>query len=632
MSSIFGIFYKHKSIPPRLAQNIAHRINHWQADRIDSWHDQSTALGCLQLFNTAESLNERQPIQIGTCVCVADCRIDNRIILCEQLNLNSNISDAEMIAHAYLKWGITCTEHLLGDFACIIWDQKDHKMYCARDQIGIKPLFYYNDYNLFAVATEIKAILMAPEINCSISEKNIAHLLTDNIIMNCNYSERTLYNNIFRLTPAHQCVVTHLEFFKSQYWDLNPNKPIKYTDENNYIDQYKTLLQQSVKDRMRCHRNVASELSGGLDSSAVTAQASRFDNNLHAFTHVSPGTNPLYLDESKYAYKLCQYNQIKNHHLIDASTYNLSNATKYSLLVADQPLLLNNPILANNVHKKVAEKNCSILLSGFGGDECATSHAVYRLYALARQKSWLTLWCEIRNRALLENKKTLRPFVSHYMENQFYLVLRALKSLKLKRSISDYRLTDLIINPNFAKKHGIQTKICSRFDRLTYQTVNLTEYHKLVGSESWHLRARIECAQLCGLGLRFEYRYPLLDIRLLEFCLNVPDDMKRRFGFGRYLARKSLEDLLPFELQWRYDKAGSPVPATLYYVKEQGHLAQTLRNTMLSKKINYYFGEINVDKFTQKNRTIALFAMRSGMQALALEYFFRKYKNSNFLI
>lgn len=619
MSSIFGIFYKHKRMAPKLASHIAEHINHWQADRIGTWHDQSTALGCLQLFNSAESLNEQQPIKIGPYVCVADCRIDNRSELAKTLQLNPSTPDTTLIVHAYLKWGTTCTQRLIGDFTFIIWDQKCHRLFCARDHIGVKPLFYYNDSNLFAIATEIKALFNIPEIKKTISEKNLASLLTHELIMNCDYSENTLYKNIYRLTPAHQCVVTDRGFFKTQYWALDPKKETQLADEKDYIAQYQALLKQSVKDRLRSHRYIASELSGGIDSSAVTAQAAQLNKTLHAITHVAP-KNPTYLDETMYANMLCSHNDIQHHHLIDADKYNISNATQYSLLVADQPLLVNNPILAHDVHKKAKQEDCGVLLSGFGGDECATGHAAYRLQTLAKQKQWRILWHEYQSRGIIENKKSLRPFISHYLENQYQQVYNTLKKLKRTNSIPIYTLHDLIINPEFAKAQGVSEILPDARTRRNYQTVREREYHDLVGTESWHLRARIETSQLCGLGMRFEYRYPLLDIRLLEFCLSVPDDMKRHFGYGRYLARKSLEGLLPRELQWRYDKAGSPVPAALYYTKEQGHLAETLQNIPFSKELQYYFGDINPEKFTQKNALLALFSFRAGMQALALHY------------
>ena len=187
MSSICGYWKNNNSrLDSSAIELMLSAQNHWKADQKNNWNDDpSVALGHLMLYNTPESLSETLPFYDpeSDCCITADARIDNREELTEKLQIISgaanNKPDSWFILAAYKNWGEDCTQHLRGDFAFAIWDKVHQKLFCARDQIGIKPFYYYFKNSVFAFATEMKGILALEPIDKAKNEKWIADFIVN---------------------------------------------------------------------------------------------------------------------------------------------------------------------------------------------------------------------------------------------------------------------------------------------------------------------------------------------------------------------------------------------------------------------------------------------------------------------
>ncbi len=114
-------------------------------------------------------------------IITADARIDNRKELSEELDIENieEVSDSYFILKSYEKWGEKCPEHLLGDFAFAIWDEKEEKLFCARDHMGIKPFYYYLNDDIFVFGTEIKALFDVPNVPYQLNKIKVALYLMD---------------------------------------------------------------------------------------------------------------------------------------------------------------------------------------------------------------------------------------------------------------------------------------------------------------------------------------------------------------------------------------------------------------------------------------------------------------------
>lgn len=615
MSSIFGVYYRYQFIPTDLTAKITHALNYWNADKLGYWSDKHIGLGSLLLINTPEAIAEIQPLHVNPCVTVADSRLDNRDKLCEILKLGASATDSEIITHAYLTWHENCTKHLLGDFAFAIWNKQTNSLFCARDHMGVKPLYYINNEVLFAFSSDLKAFLNIPDIKIAFDDIQVSRFLTMDVLMTGEYTENTLYKNIRRLTPAHQIHADHRGFSKKHYWDLNQKKEIHYKNEVDYVEHYQYLLDQSVKARLRSEKAITCELSGGIDSSSVTAYAVKNKPDIIAITHKAP-PNTAYLDETDLAKKLCDYCHIQKHIIVDAQDYDLILASKQAIQTSSMPLQVTHPILAYNVMKAAQQLGAGVILSGFGGDECATGHAGLLMEELALQKNWKMLWKELKAKAKLSNSPYLKSFIAAYIKHQYPSLYSVIKKNPVLRKIS---IDQLIINKKFIAALNFPEYFDEFKSFYHCSSTRDSEYNLLAGKYSWHLRARLENSNVYAKGFQLEYRYPMLDIRLLEFCLNVPSYLKRKNGWGRYLARQGLQNLIPPALQWRQDKAGSPVPAALHRIKEQGQLVESLETTPLNDVSEWYFGQFKKELLQHPDTLISLYAVRSGMNLLQFQ-------------
>jgi asparagine synthase (glutamine-hydrolysing) len=177
-------------------------IDHRGPDGCGSWRDGPVALGHQQLQSTPESRVDDQPYRDGDLVVTADARLDNRDELFGALDIfptGGPVPDSHLLLEAYREWGAHCVDHLVGAFAFAVWDEAAGQLFCARDHLGVKPLYYAHAGDTFAAASEVKALLTHPAVATTLDEAKIGDFLL-NVWDN---KERTYYEAVSRLPPAH---------------------------------------------------------------------------------------------------------------------------------------------------------------------------------------------------------------------------------------------------------------------------------------------------------------------------------------------------------------------------------------------------------------------------------------------
>ncbi len=220
MSAITGIFYRgDDTVEETIIKKMNDSLSHRGPDGSDFWFEGSVGLAHQMLHTTNESLHEKLPLEENGMVITADARIDNRNELSHKLNIpdKENISDSYFILKAYERWGEKCPNELLGDFAFAIWDTWKGELFCARDHMGVKPFYYYLTDELFAFATELKAILSIAEVPRKINDVRIAQYLLSIL----GDKEITFYEGIQRLPAAHTLKINSKNIFCDKYWTLN---------------------------------------------------------------------------------------------------------------------------------------------------------------------------------------------------------------------------------------------------------------------------------------------------------------------------------------------------------------------------------------------------------------------------
>ena len=223
----------------------------------------------------------------------ADARVDDRAGLIAKLqasgrSCSSKSTDTELILHAYAVWGETCVEHLLGDFAFAIWDVQRKCLFCARDQLGVKPFFYARTSSSFVFSNTLNCLRLHPEISEKLNDLAIA----DFLIFDFNQDPATTaFADILSLPPGHALRSEANGLSVYRYWTLPVPDEIRYKRPAEYLEHFDQLMSAAVGDRLRME-TAGVLMSGGLDSTVVAAHAQRIfkrackPTGLHAYTEV----------------------------------------------------------------------------------------------------------------------------------------------------------------------------------------------------------------------------------------------------------------------------------------------------------------------------------------------------------
>lgn len=559
MSAIAGIFYRDgRKVNPKLIKKMNDKLSHRGPDGSAIWCEGPVALGHQMLWTTPESLHEKLPFheENAGLVITADARIDNRKELSEELHIDDkeDISDSYFILKSYEKWGEKCPEYLLGDFAFAIWDKNEEKLFCARDHMGVKPFYYYLDDNVFVFGTEIKALLCIDEVPRELNELKIAFHL-----MRTPYDKLyTFYENILSLTAAHLIEIEKINNKIIKYWKLNPNSEIILDSDEEYVATYRHIFTEAVQCRLRSKFQIGFELSGGLDSSSVVCMAK---NILSAKNHVDINTFSIIfdefpeVDESKYIKIISDNGGIKPNLLLGDEISPLEQI-KTLLWYQEQPFYTPNMTLLWNNYYKMNKTGMRVILDGNGGDEVLYHNKNY-LYELAVKLKWIKLVKEIQCYSKRTNDKKyllllyhcIFPLIPNFLKNSFKRLIPF-----LKKNLYTYEYFTL--NKEFAKrlggeKHlketaGVSIKIKQNFN-------TNRKHHYYILDKGSHQNG-LETQDKIASAFSIEVRHPFFDKRLVEFCYAIPDEMKVRYGWDRYLQRLAMENILPSEIQWRSQK------------------------------------------------------------------------------
>lgn len=247
----------------------------------------NAGFGHAMFRTTVEAATEQQPLTLDQKLWLtADVRLDARRELIARLedklgaplptldDSRRSPNDAELILHAYEAWAEDCVEYLLGDFAFAIWDATQQRLFCARDQLGIRQLYYSLSDDYLVFSNTLNCLRLHPHVSNNLNEQAIGDFL---LFGQNQEKDTTTFADIKRLPRAHSLSVTNEGVHLREYWTPSAST-IRYQNNRYYIDRFQELLKASVADRLRTER-VGISLSGGLDSSAIAAVATQSRNS-----------------------------------------------------------------------------------------------------------------------------------------------------------------------------------------------------------------------------------------------------------------------------------------------------------------------------------------------------------------
>ena len=469
-----------------------------------------------------------------------------------------NSSSNEVISIASFKEGLNpaCYREVFHPFAQVVRNTSTGECLLVRDHLGLRPLYYrYQSGQLIFGDTIPDIISQLPQIP-ALLDSEVTHLFGDVHY----YTDDTLYAGIKRVEPGHMVrIFPDGRIIKSAFWQLEPEgDTLHYRDEREYLEHFTSLMQESVKNATQGAVSIAAEFSAGMDSTAVYGACAERGLNPALFMHAPlPGSTnaQTYNDRYERAF-MAQFPSATIHYLMADDFDAIGIFKEYAAWFGGPPPYVFE-LFAHNIHKAVSKQGHTILLSGFGGDQGVSSHipARFILTSLINNKQFQKAWSESTP------ANTLRRLAQ--------LIQCAHPSLhKPIQHVQDIKL-----NLSNAFKKQNQQRIASThpYYRHYFKTLREVEWSFLQGPNSHEVRMRIEYSSIVAKKMGFDYRYPLLDPKLLEFFLKLPLEQKRHQGVGRYMMRRYLANVMPAAPFDTYKKKEglNIMPATMDTFKAQ---------------------------------------------------------------
>jgi asparagine synthase (glutamine-hydrolysing) len=463
-------------------------------------------------------------------------------------------SDTEVIVHAYEEWGERAVERFRGMFAIALWDNRRQRLWLVRDRVGKKPLYYLFDGDCLLFASEIKAILEAPNVSRGIDLTSLSDYLSLLYVP----SPKTIFSAIRKLPAGHYAVVTNDSFDVRQYWDL-PFCPQHEFSEDRMIDDVLGILDEATRLRMISDVPLGAFLSGGIDSSAIVGSMAQISQEPVITNSISFSVNSY--NEVHYARRVAELFSADHHefHVTpDAIPVIEQLAWHY-----DEPFADSSAIPTYYV-SKTARNNVTVSLSGDGGDE---NFAGYRRYYFDMRENYV------------------RNLVPHRIRQSFFKTLgrlypkadflprifrgKAFISNVARDPISAYFFTVSAIDED-GKRMLLHPDIIQRIRG--YSTLDLFYQIYKDAPAPDHL-SKIQYLDiktyLCediltkvdraSMAVSLEVRCPILDHILMEYVARIPSSLKLKGKNGKRLFKEALKRHLPNDILYR-KKMGFGVP------------------------------------------------------------------------
>lgn len=581
MSGIAGIYcLDGEPADLELLSRVTGRLAHWGPDGASHWLHGSVAFGHGLLRTTPESAHEKLPVtnDRGDLVITADARLDNRDDLLSALGLDATpaepVTDAELILRAYERWGEACPGRLIGDFAFAVWDARSGRLFCARDPIGIKPLYYRFDGKRFLWASEPWALLV-----------DGAGPRSPNLSLVClyllgRYDEpgETLFQGVFRLPPAHYMVLEAGRLREARYWDLDPGAAIRYRTDAEYAAHFLELFREAVRVRLRSQDRVGAWLSGGLDSSSIVCMARALrregiasGTGLETFSLVF---DELSCDERRYIAEVVSRSGVQANYV----PWGAHRGGPEPEGVWQHPdsgyvrsFLWEGPALA--LAKK---RGIRIMLDGIGGDDVLAAGYDHltdlarggRLLELVTQLRHDAAYLGIRSPASLFFAYCLRPLVPRPFKMMLRPLLRPFRGDGIP----------LWVDAAALRRLGVEERLRSVAPRPRFPTHAQQRMADLL-RDGWNTNVALDIIGRFAARFGVEPRYPFFDRRLVEFLLAIPEEQRWRGEWPKAILRHAMSGILPEAVRTRKGKANFTSALRLQLVERQAGMVEELIRT-----------------------------------------------------
>jgi asparagine synthase (glutamine-hydrolysing) len=585
---------------------MARQVPHRAPDGIRFHNQDSVGFAHLALNSTEEAEHELQPLvgDGGRLVLVADARVDNRDELIETLRMPrpeaGPIGDGALILAAWRRWREDCPRHILGDFAFVVWEVESRTLFAARDPLGVNPLHYARFGDVLCVASEAQQILRHPACPRRLDEEVVARWLVGEV-----EPDTTPFVGIRPLPAAHWLAASPAATRTQRYWDINPTSRIRYKRISDYAEHLREVLRQSVAARLRAAGDViGSEMSGGMDSTTVTAFAHellRQSGKKHiVFSFVYPTLKEC--DESRFIDAVAESLGLDLHRL-DGEGNGALDFPQGLLRSPESPATVRNP-LSVAVAERLAVRGGRVLLTGNGGDEFMWGNRFSygrRFWRGDVRVFWeVTRYCWSHGHSPWPAWRAL--FISPYVPE---VIKRRIRALRVGGRGPRW--------PDWLPEHaGVRLGLSTRRRASMPKGLNLSQREIYDRALSGAIRPVLDTYSTSMGALGVEARHPFLDRRLAEFVFAAPVELWMRQGWPKWLLRCATEGVLPDSVRWRDDKTAFAAYVVAGLERNRAWVEEVLSDPDLQER-----GLIDNVTLVSRFRSALTSGLRKGINEIA---------------
>ena len=533
----FAVIYDRSNTPidPGVLDRMLKRLEHRGPDGQDNWFSGPVAMGHLHFWTTPEEVGENQPLKLDNIphTIVMDGRLDNRSDIIRRLNLNpgeaGHLSDAALLLHAYSRWSTDCFKDLIGEFAVAIWDPLVGELVCARDAIGDRTLFYSLQGARMVIASEPWAVAAGLDKKVELDERAIAY----HFALSAPEDGQTLFKDIYELLPAHWLKIGSAKDRLQNYWQPNLDKRSQSRSDVDYAEEFREVLDESVRCRLRSINTPAVMMSGGLDSTSVACIVAKMLSPV-PLTTVSYVFDEFHdCDERQYINAVRDQYGTRSIQIPCDDLWPFKNWPDWPLDPSWPPA---NPyrLILERTYSRARDEGFRVMLTGMYGDD---------LYN--RAENWLAdLFLDKR---LGQMVKEITFLVKKYG------LIKTLKLGTFQRTLK--QVLKAIPGVENIHRNSTAPRWLTPFSAgllkekpLNNTANNQTERLKLV--DTGNNAREIFNTNRYGLELRTPYH----DRRLIEFVLQLPGYLLYSMGMNRRILRIAMGETLPGVIKSRFGK------------------------------------------------------------------------------
>jgi len=627
MSAILGfINFNQDLLEGEYCKNLMNALQQFPADNINTWQNNQVFLGCHAQWITPESINERLPFYDydRRLVITSDAIIDNRDEVFDKLQIKKSkrrtIPDSQLILLGYSKWEEDVTKHLIGDFAFMIWDERKHKFFGARDFSGARTLYYFSDSSRFVFSTIIEPLFTLPFIEKKLNEEWLAEFLAIQNMVESVDMHSTVYKNIKQVPPSHSITVENGKMKLTRYCSIEVNEKLKLKSNEEYEEAFREVFRKAVTDRLRTYGEVGSHLSGGLDSGSVVSFAARElkkkSKKLYTYSYI-PEDN--FVDWTPNYYIPNERPFIKEtvNHVGNISDKYLSFKGQSSLDVVDDFLdimempykFFENSFWLKGINEEAQKQGIKILLNGARGNHSiswGSMNLTYNYYvSLVKKLRWFRLYHELD--AYCNNFKTGKSIMIPFVLKKAFPNVRAQRT-----NVQQYQFTQFI-NSDLARKTNVYEKLKENGLDVSGKPVkNLNEYRKNYYQQLfvWNKSGVVNTK----MSLRYSLwdRDPTNDLRVIRFCLSIPEDQYTINGLERSLLRRATKSLLPEAVRLNQNRRGIQGADTIHRMSKKWtsfirELEQVSKDPLIAPFINQEIIKNSISKVAKTPKSELIF-------------------------